>query len=531
MKSGIQNRTAALVLLLYSAATRAIASIHSILFSKDVIDCDGACFVAIGREILKGKVLYKDIFDHKTPYIYLIHGIASLIDYNHIGLFILEVIVLFITLYYSYKILVLAFENAKFKADVELSDIQKYVFSLVGTFIIGIVLSNYDITEGYYRTEPFVVSLVIPAVYILAKYYYNKVSIIEIPKQMFIIGLLAGLTFMINIKGIILFVPLVVPLAYDFIKQKQWSGLFKTFCLGLLGVGVSILPYTVYVIITGSVKDMIFALWDTNIAYANDYMVYDASSQSVLKTISTKDGIITLVIAFIMKYPYIMSLIIISILLLFALNYNRHFKIALCLQITILFLMIFSVGRPHAYYLYSFLPYLIVIFILLVKVFVSYCAVYFNKVKLKLLNIHIIFICLLLSLGINYARNYKNVKKMELACIQDAEEFREVVRKYDPNFKELKVLAFGFLPENYLWLGADIKYKYFVRPFMTYNSYRFGIDEQVKYISNLDPDIFCIRNFDFVPKELERKVLFALNYYYDMIGECNEFYVYGKKRQ
>jgi len=531
MKDRTENRIAALVLLLYSVATRTIASIHSILFNKDVIDCDAACFVVIGREILKGKVLYKDIFDHKTPYIYLIHGLASLIDFNHLGLFLVEVVVLFVTLYFIYKILLIIFENAKFHDTIKLSGSELRVISLIGAFIMGVALSNYNITEGYYRTEPFVVSLVLPAVYLLAKYYYGKTKILIISKHMFIIGLLAGLTFMINIKGIVLFVPLVIPLAFDFIKQKQWFGLLKTFCLGLFGVIIAILPYVIYMIVTDSVKDMIFAVWDTNLAYANDYMVYEASSQAVVKTISTKDGIVTLIIAFMMKYPYIMTLITLAIAILFVLNNNKQFKIALCLQIIILFLMTFSVGRPHAYYLYTFLPYLIVIYILLVKVFVNRCGICFNGVKMKLNGVLIIVISILLSLGINYSRNNNSVKKMELLCIQDAEELRDVVKKYDPNYNKLKILAFGFLPEVYLWLDADIHYKYFVRPFMSYNAYRFGIDEQVKYINKVDPDIFCIRNFDLVPRELEMKVLFTLNYYYDMIGECREFYVYGKKRQ
>ena len=172
MKDRTENRIAALVLLLYSVATRFFSSIHSIRFDKNVMHGDGACFYMIGKAIMQGKVLYKDVFDHKTPYIYFINGLASLLEYNHIGLFLVEVLILFVTLYFIFKILILFFENEKFKNSKSLTEKQLYVISLIGTFIMGIILSDFAITEGYYRTEAFAVALIMPTIYMMAKYYY-----------------------------------------------------------------------------------------------------------------------------------------------------------------------------------------------------------------------------------------------------------------------------------------------------------------------------------------------------------------------
>ncbi|MBR1454923.1 MAG: hypothetical protein IJ593_09845, partial [Lachnospiraceae bacterium] len=66
----------------------------------------------MGKAILDGKVLYKDIFDHKTPYIYFINALASMFDKNHVGLFIITSIVLFISLYFTYKIVRLFTDNS-----------------------------------------------------------------------------------------------------------------------------------------------------------------------------------------------------------------------------------------------------------------------------------------------------------------------------------------------------------------------------------------------------------------------------------
>ena len=525
-----ENRIAVLIILLYSALTRFLTSTYSLMFNKDAIGGDGACYIAIGREILKGKVLYKDIFDHKMPYVYFINGLASFVNYN-IGLFLMEVTILFVTLLFIYKILVLVFDNEIFKNGVMPSKKLRFTIILVGIIIMGVVLSNYTIVGGYYNTEPYVVALVMPSIYIMCKYYYGKISIIDIPKRMFIIGVFAGFVFMINLKGIILFVPLVLPLLYDFIKQKCWIGVLKTFCLGLLGVAVAIIPYVVYMIVTDSVRDMIFAVWDTNLAYAHDDMIYIPNLSELSNSISSKTGFVALMLDLVTKCTKIMVSIGLSIVLLFILNYNRHYKIALCLQILLTCMTIFVVGRPHTYYLYSLLPYLIVIYVFVVKVILNYHFVFYTKLKFRLLCNIVIILLLLFFVTANFYYNYQRTNKDAVSHQYNAERLRNVVREYKPDFSNLNVFALGLHPEVYLWLDADIKYKYFIRPFITYNTYRVAIDEQVKYIISHEPDIFCIQNFDLVTEGQRKQILYALHLYYDQIGETDRFYVFGKKRQ
>ena len=528
MKDRTKNRIAALVLLLYSVATRFFSSIHSIRFDKNVMHGDGACFYVIGKAIMQGKVLYKDIFDHKTPYIYFINGLVSLLEYNHIGLFLVEVLILFVTLYFIFKILILFFENEKFKNDELLTEKQLYVISLIVTFIMGIVLSDFAITEGYYRTEAFAVALVMPAIYIMAKYYYGKINILNIPKQMFFIGLLAGLTFMINLKGIVLFVPLVIPLAFDFIKQKHWLGLLKTFCLGLFGVIIAILPYVIYMIVTDSVKDMIFAVWDTNLAYANDYINY--KFESAAGVISTSGGLKNLLLLFFVKSPIATSFIILSIPILFLLKYNLKFKIGLCFEFLVALIITLSIGRPHIYYLYTLLPYIVVIFAFVIKLFIN---VVFNigHINFKYSSVISIVLSFILLLAIIFGLNDKKICKVAEKSLKDAKELQDVAKQYDSNYSKLKILGFAYIPDIYLWLDADINYKYFVRPFITYNSFKVAFNEQTNYINNINPDIIVVRNFEFVPKQLEMQIKFILNYYYDLIGETNEYYLYGKIRK
>ena len=51
-------------------------SFNSVRFDDTAIYSDNAVFYLMGRARLQGKVLYRDMFDHKTPYVYFINALA-----------------------------------------------------------------------------------------------------------------------------------------------------------------------------------------------------------------------------------------------------------------------------------------------------------------------------------------------------------------------------------------------------------------------------------------------------------------------
>ena len=131
-----------MTIFLYSVLNRFLTSLYSVRFSKEVMEVDGACFYDVGRAILSGKVLYKDVFDHKTPYIYFINALGSLLEFNHIGLFIIEVLVLFFSLFYTYKFLILVIDRGYYSKKYKVNDENSIVYiSLVSTFLMGIAYS------------------------------------------------------------------------------------------------------------------------------------------------------------------------------------------------------------------------------------------------------------------------------------------------------------------------------------------------------------------------------------------------------
>ena len=69
---------------------------------------DANVYFTIGKSMLKGKVLYRDIFDHKGLYIYALHSLAYLISHkSFIGVYFVELLVGFAYAFALYKILLL----------------------------------------------------------------------------------------------------------------------------------------------------------------------------------------------------------------------------------------------------------------------------------------------------------------------------------------------------------------------------------------------------------------------------------------
>lgn len=73
---------------------------------------DSNIYFTVGKALLRGKVLYRDIFDHKGPFIYWAHSLAYLISHrNFIGVYLLELALAFVLIYAEYRILLLYVEK------------------------------------------------------------------------------------------------------------------------------------------------------------------------------------------------------------------------------------------------------------------------------------------------------------------------------------------------------------------------------------------------------------------------------------
>lgn len=92
----------ALLLLTICSMTSFLFPIHNRV--------DQNCFMTIGKGVLNGQVMYKDLFDQKGPITYFIHAVAAFIsDSSFIGVFLIQYIFLVLQMFYTKDCLPLRF--------------------------------------------------------------------------------------------------------------------------------------------------------------------------------------------------------------------------------------------------------------------------------------------------------------------------------------------------------------------------------------------------------------------------------------
>ena len=69
---------------------------------NDIPAVDSSVFQIMGKGLLNNQIIYKDLFDHKGPIVYIINALAYIISPN-VGLYIMETIILYIGLIFIYR--------------------------------------------------------------------------------------------------------------------------------------------------------------------------------------------------------------------------------------------------------------------------------------------------------------------------------------------------------------------------------------------------------------------------------------------
>lgn len=207
-------------------------------------EIDVSCFFTVARCILNGKVLYKDIYEHKGLYTYLIYALAYLIDNtSYLGAFYIEFICSLVFMLMTYKICKILTDNTQFSMAASL-------ISVVTTYTSG----AYQ--EGGF-VEDFSIPLISIVIYLVVRWLYQGVSDRLLLFYFFIIGIITGILFWIKYTMIGCVLGLVVYTLIYFIKQKNIVLLFKCGIICFIGFVISSIPCLVYFYANEALYDML----------------------------------------------------------------------------------------------------------------------------------------------------------------------------------------------------------------------------------------------------------------------------------
>lgn len=216
---------------------------------------DDNIFMIIGQGINKGYVPYKDLFDHKGPILFFIYAIADMIWHGKMGLFILQIVNLFII------------NTCIFKMALLYKCSYKKIYIIIAIFMIYFIGT---IGEGA-MNEEFSLSFLMICFYLSLKYLYNYTNIVEykIPLYIsFLFGISFAIVFLIRANNSALICGIILGYAIILLQQKQYLYLLANIAIFLLGIGIVFLPVILYFIKQHAFDDFIFYSFTYNYIYA-----------------------------------------------------------------------------------------------------------------------------------------------------------------------------------------------------------------------------------------------------------------------
>lgn len=224
---------------------------------------DSGVFMYMGNLILDGGIPYRDAWDHKGPVIFYINALAFLLKRNSFwGIWIIEIISLYFAALLGFKLIKTTFGKLP---------------ALFGSilWILGITL----VLDGGNFTEEFALPLQMASAVLIFQLLKNKNE----PWKSFIIGVLAGISFLLrpNIIGVPISIGIV--LIYQLFNNKNKLPTIKNLTAIFTGFSITLAIVFYYFYLNGAFADM----WQAMITFNINYSKISIDSQSFSTRYST----------------------------------------------------------------------------------------------------------------------------------------------------------------------------------------------------------------------------------------------------
>ncbi len=416
-----------------------LVGLNSSPLNKGITQNDSAVFQIMGKGMIEGQVIYKDLFDHKGPIMYLINAIAYLIS-PQIGLFIVEILFIYIGAVFIFK-------TSKMFINKEIS----LIMSLLYLMLIFVTISGGNFTEEYAMTfTSMALYCIIKIIYM--NEYENKIL-------WGVIGATFALNFFIKPTYIAVWMVFgVIQFIYS-IKEKKIKELLKYVFYMIIGILVVTIPIMIYLVLNNDINDFINAFFVMNMKYSKAGILQKAKSFWLLINI----------------YRYLIYVVIgfmCNVLILFNRKLNLKNKMFITGFFIISIILTSWASNEYKHYLIQLAPSIIlelIVWCLCIK-----DNLQLNNKEKKILEelpkkfLYIIFV-LFIVFGIlcDISNSFKSFSLAEQKG-KIIKEQLDILKKYLNDNDEIIVL--GNQPYYYIYLNKQPKYKYFFQlPIMLYD--------------------------------------------------------------
>lgn len=243
-KERIEDFLAAFAALLLALIQGLASPLHP--WIRGELNVDSGVFQTVALMMEHGYMPYRDSFDHKGPYLYILNWIGRRLG-GYCGVWYVEVVTIAVTIFFMYK-------TAKL--------VSSYVSSTVVT-LVGLALFNNYIEGGNF-SEEYAIPLIAIGIYIFADYSINKV----ISKGRLVAsGACLGLVLMLRPNMISVWMVYCFAIFVSLIVTKKWQELGKFVLWFLIGMATVGLPAFIWLLVNNDVRACVDAYLFFNMKY------------------------------------------------------------------------------------------------------------------------------------------------------------------------------------------------------------------------------------------------------------------------
>lgn len=247
---------AILYILIFSATTSPL--------SGEPFAGDSSMFQTIGKYWAQGSLPYVDLWDSKGPVIFFINALGYFIAGSKTGIFLIQIISLFISEIFIYKLYNIVFS-------------KKYSLGLT-ILTLFIMLLDYDGNS----TEEYLLPLILISFYFIVNWinnYYVENIIDHKPRYAYFYGITFSFCLLTRLTNAVGLCAAVLVIVLTLIVNRKWENLLKNALMFLLGALTLLIPFTAYFLYNGIFYEALYGTLLYNFDYmSSSSMLYSARS-------------------------------------------------------------------------------------------------------------------------------------------------------------------------------------------------------------------------------------------------------------
>jgi len=426
---------------------------------------DANAIFTVGKGMMDGTVVYKDIFEQKGPALYAIHGVGSLISHNtFLGMYLLEVVAFSCFLFFALKIMSIY--------------VSKHM-ALVGTVLTGFLIVFVTNFVHGNSAEEYCLPLLAISMYHLL-YHLRFRYTMEMPTWMVLFnGILAGCVVWIKYSMIGYWFGWMLVLLFSLVLLRKFGTILKTSIVFLLGMALSGVPWVLYFIENNGLNEFIDVYFITNIKYYSD-------SGSLLNNLIIISGKIILVY---FKNNIIFAAVFVTGLvgLLFTNLLEGRWlnKMGILVPFLFLFLSVYGGGIRLDYYFQIMTPLVLFGVVVLLKLLKTVVDLKDDKIAwMASSGLLVVLFCVL----------YFTHHNTYLMKIDKEDLFQYKFASYLNKHPNATLLNYGFLDmgvHNTANIAPTVYY--FMKHNFDYDVYPFDVDAQNSYLTKKVTDFVVVK--------------------------------------